>query len=142
MRIAQFFVFTFRKQQYEFVIVNELERYKSYLDLFDAIFNCNRLIVAKISIKNDVLNLEICNIFSRQVIFDLLAIEFRLLYYIDVSIDKTWFLNIDIDINAKNKKFVLECDWDVDYLWRFSLTIFNSNILVFRIFCLKSTKRE
>ena len=88
MRIAQFFVFTFRKQQYKFVIVNKFERYKNYLNLFDIVFDRIKLIVVKISIKKNVLNFKIYNIFSRQMIFDLFVIEFRLLYYIDVSINK------------------------------------------------------
>ena len=64
---------------------------------------------------NSIFDLKICSVFFSQKIYNLFAFDNELLYYVNASTNDVWLINIEFEKN--NTKFVLKCDWKMDYLW-------------------------
>ena len=67
------------------------------------------------SLMNSIFDLKICNVFFSHKIYDLFAFNNKLLYYVDALTNDAWLINIEFEKN--NTKFVLKCDWKMNYLW-------------------------
>ena len=99
-RIAQFFSHIFRRRTYEFVIVNLVDTIKQILKKKDSW--TLRM--------NSVLNLSVFKLAQTQIVYDTSIIEAKLLYLLSASSESDWQ-------NDANEKYLLECDWDLTYLW-------------------------
>ena len=98
-RLAQCFVHTYRRRKRTFVIANLLS--------FELKTSSSK------SLRDEILDLNVYSISSQQEVFELSVVQSEILYYIDVTSNATWLSKISDD----QKKFVLKCDWGVNYLW-------------------------
>ena len=99
-RIIQFFSHIFRRRTYEFVIVNLVDTIKQILN------EKNNWTLRM----NSILNFFVFKLFQTQIVYDISIIETKLLYLLSTSNEFDWQ-------NDANKKYFLECDWNLIYLW-------------------------
>ena len=97
-RIAQFFSHIYRRRTYDFVIVNVVK-----FEIVDKSSYWNEIM-------NSILALFVYRLQNTQIVYDFLAINDDILYLIETSYESDW--------QKKNEHYLLKCNWNVIYLWK------------------------